>query len=126
MLRIGLLNNFLIKQQVQEVSFDAKSMTSHTMVLVHHPELIYPKFISQTMNIFTSLNWSILEKKYDMKTVILTLKLPIFSCLLLASAAYIQVRFRLEFIMVTKKMNPDQTAPLIWVHIVCNIGYLRT
>ena len=25
-------------------------------------------------------------------------------------------------------MNPDQTAPgsiLVWVHIVCNIGYLR-
>ena len=62
-------------------------------------------------------------QKYDMITVILTLKRPIFSCLLFASAAYIQVCFWLEFIMVTKKMNPDQTAPLIWVHIVCNIGY---
>ena len=23
-------------------------------------------------------------------------------------------------------MHPDQTAPLVWVHIVCNIGYPRT
>ena len=33
------------------------------------------------------------------------------------------------FIMDANTMNPDQTAPwssLIWVHIVCNIGYQST
>ena len=36
----------------------------------------------------------------------------------------------LDFIMDANTMNPDQTAPLgsslIWVHIVCNKGCLRT
>ena len=44
-------------------------------------------------------------------------------------AAYIQVHFRLDFFMAANNMNTDQTAPkssLICVHIVCNIGYLRT
>ena len=38
------------------------------------------------------------------------------------SAAYIQVHFRLDFIMEANTMNSDQTAPLVL--IVCNIGYL--
>ena len=28
--------------------------------------------------------------------------------------------------MEASTMNPDQTTPLIWVHIVCNINYIRT
>ena len=47
--------------------------------------------------------------------------------------AYVQVQFRLDFFMVANNMSPDQTAPLeaqrsslTNVHIVCNIGYLRT
>ena len=40
------------------------------------------------------------------------------------SAAYIQVHFKLDFIMEANTMNLYQTA-LIWVHIVCNIGYSR-
>ena len=42
------------------------------------------------------------------------------------SSAYIQVHFRLDFIMEAGTMNSDQAAPL--VHIVCNtcIGYQRT
>ena len=46
---------------------------------------------------------------------------------------YIQVNFRLDFFIGANNTNSDQTAPkgskgsnLIWVHIVCNIGYLRT
>ena len=38
----------------------------------------------------------------------------------------INVHFRLLLIMEANTMNPDQTAPkssLIWVHIVCNIGF---
>ena len=54
-------------------------------------------------------------------------------CLLFTTAAYIQANFRLDFSMEVNTMNPDQTAPfgprlrssLIWVHIICNIGYLR-
>ena len=48
------------------------------------------------------------------------------------SAAYILAHFRLDFFMEANTTNPDQTAPnglgssLICVHIVCNIGYLRT
>ena len=46
------------------------------------------------------------------------------------SAAYIEVHFRLDFFMEANNMNPNQTATkeqfLIWVHIVFNIGYLRT
>ena len=53
-------------------------------------------------------------------------------CLLFSSAAYIQVHFRLDFILDANAMNPDQTVPLrgvsnkIWIHIVRNIGYLRS
>ena len=46
----------------------------------------------------------------------------------LMSAAYIQVHFRLDFFMEGYNIKPDQTAPgssLIWVYIVCIIGYLR-
>ena len=43
------------------------------------------------------------------------------------SAAYIQMHFRLDLIMEANTMNSDQTTPkwssLIWVDIVCNIGY---
>ena len=46
------------------------------------------------------------------------------------SAAYIQMHSRLDFITEANHMNPDQTAPhrssLIWVHIVYNIGNLKT
>ena len=45
--------------------------------------------------------------------------------LLFASAAYIQVHFRLDFLMEANIMNPDQTAPKEKSdqgHIVCNIG----
>ena len=43
------------------------------------------------------------------------------------STAYIQVHFRLDFIMKANTMNPIQTGSnLIWVYIVSNIGYLRT
>ena len=60
----------------------------------------------------------------------LTFNLPIFFslklCLLFTSAAYIQVYFRLDFIMDANTMNPDHTArSLIWVHIICKIGYIR-
>ena len=41
------------------------------------------------------------------------------------SAAYIQMHFRLDFITEANAMDPDQTALLVCVHIVCNIGYLR-
>ena len=34
------------------------------------------------------------------------------------SAAYIQVFFRLDFIIGAYNMNPDP----FWLHIVCNIG----
>ena len=37
---------------------------------------------------------------------------------------HIQGDLRLEFIMEVHAMNPEST--LTWVHIVCNIGYLRT
>ena len=51
-----------------------------------------------------------------------------WKCLLFTSTAYIQVYFWLDFIMEANTMYPDQTAPLgsnlIWVHIVCNTGYL--
>ena len=40
------------------------------------------------------------------------------------------VHFKPDFIMEANTMNPDLTAPfgshLIWVHIFCNIVYLRT
>ena len=40
------------------------------------------------------------------------------------------VCFRLDYFMEANNMNPDQTAPflssLIWVHVVCNLGYQRT
>ena len=59
---------------------------------------------------------------------IFTFVLPLFfcpeCCLLIRSAAYIQVQLSLEFSMEANSMNPDQTAPstvwssLIWVHIV--------
>ena len=39
------------------------------------------------------------------------------------SVAYTQVHFRLDFFMEANTMNPDQGSSLIWVHIVCNIGY---
>ena len=35
----------------------------------------------------------------------------VLKCLLFTSAAYIQVHFRLNFIMEANTMNPDQTAP---------------
>ena len=43
------------------------------------------------------------------------------NCLILkmSSAAYIQVHFRLDFIMDPNAMHPDQTAPK---YIVCKIG----
>ena len=40
---------------------------------------------------------------------------------------YIQVHFRHDIFTEATNMNPYQTAQsLIWVHIVCNIGYLST
>ena len=40
------------------------------------------------------------------------------------------VHLRLDFMMEANNMNPDLTAPfgssLIWVNIVCNIGYRYT
>ena len=46
-------------------------------------------------------------------------------CLLISSAAYIQI-----LIMEVNTLNPDQAAPkrssLIWVHIVCNICHQST
>ena len=52
---------------------------------------------------------------------------PIFCkcCLIFTSTAYIQMHFRLQFIMGVNSMNPGQTAPF-WIYIVCNKGYLRT
>ena len=44
---------------------------------------------------------------------------------LVMSVAKIQVHFRLHFIMEANTINPERRS-LIWVHIVCNIGYLRT
>ena len=50
--------------------------------------------------------------------------------LLFTSAAYIQVLFSLDFIIEAYTMHPDQIAHwgqsyLIWVNIVCNLGYPR-
>ena len=47
------------------------------------------------------------------------------------SATYIHALVKLDFFMEANTMNPDQTAcsirsSLIWVHVVCNIGYPRT
>ena len=39
---------------------------------------------------------------------------------------FIQMHFKLDFIMEVNTINPDKTAPwssLIRVHIFCNIGY---
>ena len=74
--------------------------------------------------------------------VTLTLNPPLFFVLTMflvitssvSSLYYIQLHFRLVFIMKANTVNPDQTAPsdcslgssLIWVHSVCNTGYLRT
>ena len=45
---------------------------------------------------------------------------------LITSAAYIQVHFRLDFIVEANNMNLyNLTAPKIWVHVVCNIDKLR-
>ena len=49
--------------------------------------------------------------------------------LFIISAAYMQVHFKLDFIMKANTINHDQTAPfssLICVHIVCNLGYLNS
>ena len=52
---------------------------------------------------------------------------PLTVLLNLPSIQYIQVHFRLDIFLETHTMNPCQTAPsLIWVHIFCNIGYIRT
>ena len=40
------------------------------------------------------------------------------------SAAYIQVHFRLDLFMEANE--PWSGSSLIWVHIDCNIGYIRT
>ena len=45
------------------------------------------------------------------------------------SAAYMQAHCRLDVFMESNNMDPDQTAPgssLIWVHIACYIGHVRT
>ena len=43
------------------------------------------------------------------------------------SATYIEVHFRLDFVIESNTMNPDPLgSSLIWVHIVCNIGYQST
>ena len=39
---------------------------------------------------------------------------------------HLQVHFKLDFFMKANNMNPDQTgSSLIWVYIVCKIGYLK-
>ena len=65
--------------------------------------------------------------------LILTFIPPIFflekDVCFVTSAAYIQVHFRLDFIMEANTLNPVQTAPrssLICVHFICNIGYLKS
>ena len=46
------------------------------------------------------------------------LSLPFYQ-LSLCTPPYIKMHFRLDFIIKANTMSPDQTAHLIWVHIVC-------
>ena len=56
---------------------------------------------------------------------VLTLN-PAIIVMIMLSALYFYCIYssvlRLDFILKATTMNPDQTAPLILVHIVCNIG----
>ena len=63
------------------------------------------------------------SNEHKLRIAIKRYRLSLRKCrLFLTSVVYIQVRFRLDFIMEAKNMTPDKTNV---GHITCNIGYLR-
>ena len=78
--------------------------------------LLLPNTDKLLANNTVMVNW------YSTTSIVLKCRLSF------TSVAYIQDHFYLDSFLEANTMSPDQTVSLslIWVHIVCKIGYIRT